>query len=293
MMIRCGEFVARYAGRALLVALSAAFAQQLATAGVQTQGGPINSGISLTPAVVELKGTVGQAHRQTLRLTNHTNSVLEFEMVAEDVVVVNGQRAFVAAGERSDSIAATALFSPRSLVIPAGATGSADVTVTVPAGTAVRAIAAVFRGRTRVDVQAGIAMTGSLGTLMTFALSDDLRLEASDLIVTPQTKATNLAFAQELRNVGTEPVVSSGAIALLDAAGRLITRVPVEAHRLLPGEKVTVGSDYPGELETGSYQAFMSLSYGAQQLLTRSVNFDVTPTTALPDAAAPRRVRGQ
>jgi len=292
MISRCGELLVRYVGRGLLGVSCVLGAQLLAATVVQTQGGPITSGISLTPSVVELKGTAGQAHRQTLHLTNHTQTELDFELVAEDVIAVNGLRTFLAPGERPDSIADTAIFSPKSLVIAPGATGSADVTITVPAGTAVRAIAAIFRGRTRVEVQTGIAMTGSLGTLMTFTLSDDIRLDGSDVQVTPQTHATNASFTQELRNIGSEPVVSAGAIALLDGAGRLITRVPVEAYRLLPGETVKVGNDYPGELPVGRYQAFLSLAYGPK-LLTRSVSFDVTSTPELPDAATPRRAGGQ
>jgi hypothetical protein len=292
MISRCGEFLVRYVGRGLLGVACVLFAQVIAATVVQTQGGPITNGISLTPSVVELKGTAGQAHRQTLHLTNHTPGELEFELIAEDVVAVNGVRTFLTPGDRPDSIAATAIFSPKTLTIAPGATGSADVTVTVPAGTAVRAIAAVFRGRTRVEVQSGVAMTGSLGTLLTFTLSDDSRLDGSDVQVTPQTRATNVSFTQELRNIGTEPVVSSGAIALLDDTGRLITRVPVDSYRLLPGEKVKVGNDYPGELPVGRYQAYLSLAYGPK-LLTRSVSFDVTPTPDLPNAATPRRAGGQ
>ena len=57
------------------------------------------------------------------------------------------------------------------------------------------------------EVQAGVSMTGSLGTLMTFTLSDNVRLEVADVEVTPQTDTTNLAFVQEIRNVGSEPAL--------------------------------------------------------------------------------------
>src|SRR5690349_13041229 len=55
--------------------------------------------ISLTPAVVMAKGSFSQTLSQTLTLTNQTARDFAFEMVAEDVVVKDGKRIFVTAGE--------------------------------------------------------------------------------------------------------------------------------------------------------------------------------------------------
>src|ERR1700743_545523 len=55
--------------------------------------------ISLSPAVVMAKGSCGQGLTQTLTLTNQTARDFAFEMVAEDVVIKDGKRQFVAAGE--------------------------------------------------------------------------------------------------------------------------------------------------------------------------------------------------
>lgn len=248
----------------------------------------VDTGISLTPAVVELKGTFGQAHRQALSVTNNTQLVLEFELVAEDIVIENGRRTFLQAGQRPDSIAATALFSPQRVLVAPGKTATASMTITVPPGTSVRALAAIFRGVTQVDVRDGVSMTGSLGSLMTFTLSENARLEASEIEISNQTETTNLAFAQDVINVGTEPVVTSGAIAVTDADGRLVTRIPVESHRLLPGEHIRIVGDYPGQLPSGRYQAFLSMVFGPQ-LLSRSTTFNVTSNADAPDAALPGR----
>ena len=82
-----------------LVFICAVTANLWGTAAAQTSGG----GISLSPAVVELKGSAGQAHRQTLSLTNSTQVPLAFELLAEDIVIENGQRSFLSAGQRADS----------------------------------------------------------------------------------------------------------------------------------------------------------------------------------------------
>jgi hypothetical protein len=255
------------------------------------QSGP-RGGISLTPAVVELQGSPGQAHRQTLRLTNHTGLNMAFELVAEDVVIENGVRTFLPAGLRQDSIAATALFSPAEIVVPPGTTGLVEMTVTAVPNTDVRAVAAIFRGRTQVQVRDGVAMSGSLGTLITFSLGGEQQLEASAIEVAPQTATTNLALSQELHNVGREPIVPDAAIALIDAQGRLVTRIAIEPRRLLPGERARLSGDYPGTLPPGSYQAVLSVGYGPH-VLTRTVTFDVSPSADMPGAADRQRAGGQ
>jgi hypothetical protein len=245
----------------------------------QSETSPPRGGISLAPAVVMLSGQPGQAHRQTLRLTNSTSRELLFRLEAQDVIAEHGRRAFIAAGERADSIAATAVFSPKELVIAPGGVGVADVTLTMPGGSTIRGVAAIFRGQTVVGNQRGVAMTASLGSLITFTLSNDLRLEAADPDVSEQTPSSNLAVSEWVTNVGSEPVVASGAAAVLNEAGALIGKVPVEPQRLMPGERLAFRADYPALLAPGRYRAVLSLEYDdhARQVLTRTVAFAVPP----------------
>jgi len=248
-------------------------------AGQQTDPSAPRSGISLSPAIVMLSGQPGQAHRQTLRLTNHTSRELAFRLEAQDVIAEEGRRTFVAAGERSDSVAATAVFSPKAIVIAPGATGIADVTLTVPRQSSVRGVAAIFRGQTVVGNQRGVAMTASLGSLITFTLSDDFRLDAAEPAVSEQTNTSNLAVSEWVTNVGSEPVVASGAAAVLNDAGTLIGKVPVEPQRLMPGERLAFKAEYPSLLAPGRYRAILSLEYDdhSRTVLTRAVAFAVPP----------------
>ena len=151
---------------------------------------------------------------------------------------------FLPAGERLDSIAATAVFTPREIVIPPGSVGSADVILTVPPQTAVRAVAAIFRGHTPVNPRVGMAMTASLGCLITFTLSDDARLEASQPEVAAQTDSANLFVGKWVTNVGSELLTPSGAVALLNDAGILVGDAGGNAECVLPGE-VAIGAEIP------------------------------------------------
>ncbi len=223
-----------------------------------------------------LEGQPGQSHRQTLRLTNHTTSALSFTLEAQDVVAIDGRRVFLAAGERADSVAATAVFSPATVVIPAGGIGAADVTLTVPAHTAVRAVAAVFRGQTPVSPHNGVAMTASLGCLVTFSLSTSVRLDVSGAAVTGQADPDTIAVTEWVHNTGAEPVVPSGTLAILSDQGALVGKVPVEPQRLLPGERLEFGAEYPTLLAEGRYRAVLSLGY-LDQVVTSAVEFTVPP----------------
>lgn len=259
-----------------------AFALPLLTVnigGQQADASAPRDGISLSPSVVMLSGQPGQAHRQRLRLTNHTSRELAFRLEAQDVVAQQGRRTFIAAGERAGSIAATAVFSPKEIVIPPGAVGSADITVTLPPGSTVRAVAAIFRGRTIVGSQNGVAMTASLGALITFTLSDDVRLAGDAPDVSEQSDASNLAVTEWVTNVGTEPVVASGAAAFLSETGSLVGKVAIEPQRFMPGERLAFKAEYPALLAPGRYRAVLSLEYDdhARKVLTRTAEFAVPP----------------
>jgi len=126
--------------------------------------------LSVSPAVVMLQGTPGQSTTQTLTIVNTSNQPFAFDMMAKDAVARGGHRVYVGAGELAGSIAATAVFSRKSVTVAPGERASVTVTVTIPAESVVRAILALFHGTTRMK-SAGMNATASLGTLMTFALS--------------------------------------------------------------------------------------------------------------------------
>jgi hypothetical protein len=263
-------------------------------AGQQTDTSAPRNGISLSPSVVMIAGQQGQSYRQTLRLTNHTSRELAFRLEAQDVVTDQGRRTFIAAGERDGSIAATAIFTPKELVIAPGGVGVAEVTLTVPRASAVRGVAAVFRGQTIVGRQNGVAMTASLGSLITFTLSGDILLEGANPDVSAQTDTSNLAVTQWVTNIGAEPVVAGGTVALLNQAGALIGNIPVERQRLMPGERLSFRAEYPALLASGRYRAILSLEYDDHQrkVLTSTAEFAV-PTTGLARGDADRRGGGR
>jgi hypothetical protein len=236
--------------------------------------GPLSAQtLSLAPAVVQLKGTLGQSSTQVLTLSNGLTTPMAFDLVAQDVVVRDGVRVFLEAGAQADSMAATAVFSPPSIVVPAGGSRSVSVTITARPPAAHRAVVALFRGRTRIASGQAGAMA-SLGALLTFTLSDDIQITAAELVVQPPSATTLLSFADTLTNTGAEPAVSKGVAAILDGGGRLVGRAEFEAHRLLPRERAVMTAEYPGELRPGRYRAVATFEYEGR-VLTQSAEFVV------------------
>src|SRR5215467_1974260 len=134
--------------------------------------------ISLSPAVVMAKGNFGQGLTQTLTLSNQTGRDFAFELLAEDVVVKDGKRVFVPAGETPNSIAATAVFSQKTVLVKPFSSAAVDVRLTIPAQTDLRAIVAIFRGTDKLQTSSdSVGMTASLGTLITFNLTANVKLQ--------------------------------------------------------------------------------------------------------------------
>ncbi|MEA2237854.1 MAG: hypothetical protein QOC81_2578 [Thermoanaerobaculia bacterium] len=243
----------------------------LAFAGVASAG---NGAVSLAPSVVMLRGEAGQSTTQTLTFMNGTSQPFSFEMMAKDVVVRDGKRQFAAAGALPGSIAATAVFSPKQSTMLPGQSVDINVTVTIPARPAARAIVIMCHSTTRFGT-GPMQMTASVGTLMTFAIVGDvIAAEASPLIVRAPTPSANFAASQQVSNSGTAPVVATGMLAILDAAGALAGKQAIPQWRMLPGEKTDVRVDYGGELRPGRYRALITYDLTVKTL-NSSAEFNV------------------
>ncbi len=230
------------------------------------------SSVSLAPAVVMVRCKFSQGDTHTLTLTNQTQQDFAFEMVAEDVVVRDGKRGFVPAGETPGSIAATAVFSQKQVVVKASQSVSVGVTFTVPSGTLVRAAVALFRGLNDVSSRGPVMMTASLGALFTFTVSENFQVEGSPIAVSEQSATANLGISQVLTNTGSEPVIAGGIAAVLNETGTLVGKVSFAEQRLLPGERLLFQTEYPAELNAGRYRVFASFHY-EEKVITNSTEF--------------------
>jgi hypothetical protein len=233
-----------------------------------------DSNLALSPAVIMVRSKPGQMTTQTLTIVNHTPTDLTFNLATEDVVVRDGKRLFSPAGEIADGIAARAVVSPALLVVKAGEEGIAHVTLTVPVQTTQRAVVTFFRGVVPPLDQGTVGLNASLGALITFNLSSDYNVESKPVQASTQTPGANVILSEELRNVGTEPVVPKGVIVILNTAGKRVAKASFSAQRMLPGERLIFTANNPGQLRPGHYRTLSSFEF-EQRVLTSAGEFTI------------------
>lgn len=249
---------------------------------IQAQSGPGNippgepkASLALSPAVLMLRGKPGQSATQALTIANGMSGEIRFEIEVQDVVVKDGKREFVPAGQIPSGIASGAVASPASIVAPAGQSVSVLVTLTAPTNTSQRAVVIFFRAKLPSAEKETVAFGASLGALITFNLSDDVKVVAGPIAATKQTATENVNLSQELENNGAEPVVPKGVVAILDEHGKRVAKAAFDARRLLPGEKAVFSVSSPAILVPGRYQALSSFEFEGK-VLTHVGQFTVS-----------------
>lgn len=221
--------------------------------------------IGLSPSVVELSGRHGQSVTHALTLRNDSDVGLDFALEARDVVVRDGVRVYLRAGELADSAAASAVLAPPVLHVPPRGSGTVTVTLTVPPAMSHRAVVIYFNGINVLRAARGNA-TLSLGALFTFRLSDRVSVQAATLEAAPPSASANAHLMARLLNDGTEPVVPGGMAMILDEQGKAVGKAPFKGARLLPGEAATLVAEYPGDLASGTYRALATFDIGGKPL---------------------------
>jgi hypothetical protein len=226
--------------------------------------------LSLSPGVISVKGTFGQTVNQAFTLHNATGQGFDFEMSADDVIVRDGKRVFIPAGEAPHSIAATAVFSQKSGFVPAGSDKSVQVLLTVPAETDIRGVAVYFRAKHVVAEHGAVMLNASLGGLVTFTLTNDVSLKVQRVLVQPASASENLKVVAVLINDGREPVVPDAVAAFVDRNGSLVAKIPFNSLRFMPGEREQISAEYGGNLKPGSYRVLCTFSYAGKALTATS-----------------------
>lgn len=108
----------------------------------------------------------GQSSTHTLTLYNGTPYELAFEIEARDLVSQAGKPVYLPAGQVDGSIAATLVYSTRSLDVKPMQSASLDITLTMPARTAVRAVVISFQSQGSIPQGAQGSLAASLGSVI-------------------------------------------------------------------------------------------------------------------------------
>ncbi len=255
-----------------------AYAAIWPVAGAQTpevdENGMPRASLALSPAIVMVRARLGQSTTQTLTIVNHTSGEISFHLAVEDVVVRDGKRSFLPAGQIANGIALGSVAMPASVVVKAGEEASVQVTMTIPLETEQRAVVAFFRGMLVPPAGGVVGLSASLGALITFNVSSDYKLEAAPVEASIQTPSANVSFSQELRNRGSEPVMPKGVIVILNASGKRMAKATFVSQRLLPGERLIFAATNPAQLAPGHYRTLSSFEFEGK-VLTSAGEFTI------------------
>jgi hypothetical protein len=250
-------------------------------AGAQTPEAPASSesgapqaSIALSPAIIMVRCNPGQSTTQTLTIVNHTSSEVRFNLATEDVVVREGKRSFSPAGQIANGIASSSVASPAWVVVKAGEEASVQVTLTLPRETAQRAVVTFFRSDVGAPSTGVIGLGASLGTLITFNVSSDYKVEIGPVQASLRTPAANLILSEELRNSGSEPVVPKGVVVVLNASGKRVAKASFVPQRMLPGERLIFAATVSAQLAPGQYRTLSSFEF-EQKVLTNAGEFTI------------------
>jgi len=255
-------------------ALCSIASAQTAAVSASGESGVPQASIALSPAIIMVRCKPGQSTTQTLTVVNHTADEVRFNLETEDVFVHEGKRSFSPAGRIASGIASSSVASPAAVVVKAGEEASVQVTFTLPPGTEQRAVVTFFRGIVVHADKGAIGLGASLGALITFNISSDYNVESGPLAASPQTPSANVILSEELRNIGSEPVIPKGVIVILNGSGRRVAKAPFIPQRLLPGERLIFAATNPAQLAPGHYRTMSSFEFEGK-VLTSAGEFTI------------------
>ncbi len=137
------------------------------------------------------------------------------------VVVREGKRVFLPAGEEQGGIARSAVFTHEDMIAAPGNSVTTQVTITIPTAPGSRAIACIFMGKSLLSTSTSVTMTASLGALVTFNLGSNYRLESQPMQVQVDSDAKTLTFHEQVTNSGSDPKVPQGVYRVDQRARRI------------------------------------------------------------------------
>jgi hypothetical protein len=226
--------------------------------------------ISVSPAALSLKGTPGRTLTQEFEISNTADAAFMVDIDAEDVIVKEGKRTFVSPDRTPDSLAALVTIPTRHIILQPGERMKVPVTFIAPEETRSRAVVVFFHAFRARPLEHQPRIRLNLGSVVDFTVSNEVMLRVVSLGVEPQTNSSNVVITGDLTNVGPEPAIARGVVAILTENGELVGKTAFQQRRLLPRERNQTRAEYPGALKSGKYRAVCTIEF-ADNTLTRIV----------------------
>jgi hypothetical protein len=227
-------------------------------------------------AVVE----AGVAHTFGFQVLNPSRTPLSLEAEFFDWGHESGELAVLSPGSTERSAVAWAVASPMSMKVDPESVAEIDVTVTPPAD----ASGGYFFLLSVKGVPTNAPPKGMGAVLLASMVAhvavriDDTGTEALDfqrVEIVPPTPTTPLEVVAFAHNDGDVHLHAESRTLITDESGAVRAKL-VGRHRIaLPGQTVSTGARWTGVLEPGTYNALVSVVYGAGQVASMEQSFEV------------------
>ncbi len=238
-------------------------------------------GLSVSPPTFELAANPGDTLKNTIRVDNLTDDVLE--------VTIERQN-FTAAGEEGQaelteettpfSLAAWIKVATPVIDIPAKASKTVPFTVNVPTNAEPGGHfgSVVFRTKAKpVTGQSGVAVGQQIGALLFLRVAGDLK-EEGKLVSFNSNKSFfeygPVSFESRLSNGGNVHFKPQSTITIANMLGQKVATIDVDPHNVLPGAIRKFSTEWKPKYLFGKYTATLSVVYGdKKQILTATTTF--------------------
>jgi len=101
--------------------------------------------------------------------------------------------------------------------------------------------------------------------------TEDVKIDVSDLKLTPPSTNHSLELSFMIENQGNTHVFPLPRLAILDANHKLVAKAESDMKRYLPGQKEPMHVDWSGTLDPGNYTVVLTISYGEDRIETKTV----------------------
>ncbi|HMF91943.1 MAG TPA: hypothetical protein VKL40_14970 [Candidatus Angelobacter sp.] len=238
--------------------------------------------LGLAPAEVREKFKPGVPFEISLSTSNGGDTPVEMSVQITDLWYnEKNEKVFSDPGTAPRSAANWIQFVPEHFAVAAHGTQKMRAIVTPPADAKGGYYATLFVmskpqlafDKTKDGRQVYTNMRLGCLVLLTAENTEQLKLELSNVKLTPPTANQGLELTFDLLNAGNSHIFPVARLAILDARRKLVAKADSKEKRFLPGQKDGMQVSWAGSLPPGDYSAILTVSYGEDRIETQQIPF--------------------
>ena len=246
-------------------------------------GSPAQS-LGLSPGEVRETFTPGVPFEIALATNNEGTTPVEMSVqIADFWYNEKNEKVFPTPGSSPRSAANWIQFVPEHFEVPVHGSQKMRAIVTPPSDAKGGYYAVLFvqskpqLSFTKSNGQ-GVYTNMRLGCLVLLAAdkTENLKVELSDVRVSPPSATQGLDLSFDLLNDSNSHVFPVARVAIVDAEKKLVAKAQSLEKRYLPGQKDSMHVNWTGSLPAGNYTAILTVTYGEDRIETRQVPFSVS-----------------